>query len=209
MNMKAIRTCGGWILCGAVLFFTRHPAGAQDATSKRAERAVAWARSEVGQNYQPCETKGCKYNRSLSADERRTAVPCKTPTRKDDAGKHARWFFWCARFVANAYGAANSGYASAHEMYEDLRKKGRINQGNDIPVGALVFWECYTKKGERVDHVGLYLPGGEVVHTGLRSDDVVRIDKLEKVDEFVGRLRKGAKRLGWAAAPDHWPGRAQ
>lgn len=171
--------------------------------------AAAWAEAEIGEECQPCTSSGCAYNRSLAFDRRKTLPPCAKPTppaRSDGKGAHLPWFYWCARFVANAYGQEpEAGYDDATQLHGALQ----MRTDPEIPIGALVFWDVQQGSpqsaggaiGKAIGHVGIALRDGRVIHTGLKVGSLVRSDPLAAVD-------KAAHRIGWAQAPANWPGRS-
>ena len=157
---------GGWVsdyyVSGTPYgkFDSRLPRCSQPApapSSSREDRAVAWARGQLGQTHQP------------------SGQP---------------WNGWCGRFVANAFGRSNSGYASAAAQYRDLSNRGLVHRGDtNVPFGALAFSGGTDANG----HVMISIGGGRYITTA------------EQIKE-VG-LSYGGQYWGWAWANPEWPGR--
>jgi uncharacterized protein YraI len=100
------------------------------------------------------------------------------------------WNGWCDRFVANAFGMANSGYYTAYDHWLNLANRGLVVRGDtNVPYGALAFY--YNGNGGHVmisEGNGLFVSTGPSVYeTGLTS--------------YFGSY------LGWAWANPEWPGR--
>ncbi|MGP4115372.1 hypothetical protein ACTWP5_31300 [Streptomyces sp. 4N509B] len=77
----------------------------------------------------------------------------------------AGWYRMCDRFVAQAYGYAYSGSATANDHWDRLVEQGLAHPGDaSPPAGALLFYDT----GEAAGHVALYL-GGDMV----ASNDVL------------------------------------
>lgn len=93
-------------------------------------RAIAWARGQEGHENQPARN-----------DQNELAQKHDTP-----------WLSYCTRFVANAYGARAAGVPTAHDLWESPSLRNRTPAGADlpdeqqIPVGALVFWEWWSRR---------------------------------------------------------------
>lgn len=101
-------------------------AGTPTATG-REQRALAWARSVLGQ----------------------------TRTGGDLGDSNHLWDGWCDNFVAHAYGRRASGYNTAIDHYTNLRNRGLIHAGDtNPPAGALVFFAATALNG-RAGHVML------------------------------------------------------
>jgi hypothetical protein len=101
--------------------------------------------------------------------------------------------FWngrCDRFVANAYGKANSGYLTAYSHWLDLQSRGLAHPGDhNIPLGGLAFY-WNTSAG----HVMISEGNGYFISTGPRV--------------YETPLSSGfGTYLGWAPANPEWPGR--
>jgi cell wall-associated NlpC family hydrolase len=115
------------------------------------------------------------------------------------------WYFWCARFVANCYGAEHAGVDTAYDIYQQMAEGGVLSKGDNIPEGALVFWDWRgTQHDQRYGHVGIYLGNGSVIHTGVDEssrNDGVRRDSIPDITEALGT----DSYLGWAA-PFSWRG---
>ncbi|WP_157756620.1 hypothetical protein [Plantactinospora sp. KBS50] len=86
--------------------------GGAPPTGTREDRALAWARSVIGQAY----------------------------TNGDLGDSNHPWDGWCDNFVAHAYGRAASGYATALTHYNSLSARGLIHTSGTAPAGALVFF---------------------------------------------------------------------
>ncbi len=173
------------------------------------QKALEWARGQIGHAVQPCKTPGCKYNYDQSG-----ATPCSTPNpRADDddikkehhADYHPFWNFYCMRFVRSTYGGP-AEYAKAEDMYQALSKAGKISTSADIPSGALVFWFWST-----YGHVGIYSDSGKVIHTGVNpttKKDGIResslIDVTEVLDGYNHYQNPRTSYLGWANPPENW-----
>lgn len=102
---------------------------------------------------------------------------------------------WCLRFVANAYGATHSGYATAAIAARALAH----NAGDGpaaAPAGALVFFFYRAKDGSTPGHVGISLGDGRMVNAVA----TVRVDSMLTSD-------RRRNYLGWAYPPASWPGR--
>ncbi|MEU7617076.1 hypothetical protein AB0B27_13415 [Micromonospora rifamycinica] len=85
----------------------------------REDRAMAWARSVIGQAY----------------------------TNGDLGDSNHAWDGWCDNFVGHAYGRAASGYASAIVHYNSLYSRGLIRTSGTPPAGALVFYAAASING--------------------------------------------------------------
>lgn len=130
---------------------------AEAVGSTREQRAVAWAKAQVGKTHQ--------------SDGR-------------------PWNNWCDRFVANAYGVANSGYATAWTHWQALVRRGVARAGSKaVPVGGLAFFANGS-----AGHVMLSLGGDWFVSTGPKVH-------YATLGGGYGRY------LGWAPANAEWPGR--
>lgn len=164
----------------------------------RALEASEWARNRKGRVFQPCETLKCSYNYD---PKQKGKEACKTPTWIDgydvehDNHKdfHSYWFFNCARFVQHAYGVRGKGNAIV--MYRKLKKMGLVNENNDVPEGALVFWD-YDTWG----HVGICSGNGKVIHTGHKKSSREKGVSEDPISEISKRLPY----LGWAHVPTDW-----
>ncbi|MFB9233954.1 hypothetical protein ACFFWC_00135 [Plantactinospora siamensis] len=86
--------------------------GGGPPTGSREDRAMAWARSVLGQAY----------------------------TNGDLGDSNHAWDGWCDNFVGHAYGRAASGYATALTHYNSLNGRGMIHTTGTPPAGALVFF---------------------------------------------------------------------
>ncbi len=145
----------GWSLAdGAYQIGTLPGVGA----GSREQRAIGWAQSQIGQQYQP-------------------------------DGKP--WNGWCDRFVANAYGMANSGYYTAIGQFQNLQARGLIHGDHNPPPGALVFFTGVPGLG----HVMLSLGNGQFISTGL------------VIFQTNWNMPGIGSYLGWSWANPEWPGR--
>lgn len=146
-----------WVYTGYNGFDPRLPRCSQPPASSREDRAVAWARSQLGQSHQP------------------SGEP---------------WNGWCGRFVANAFGRSNSGYATAAAQWRDLSNRGLVHRGDtNVPFGALAF----SGGTDAAGHVMISIGGGRFITTA------------EQIKE-VG-LSYGGQYWGWSWANPEWPGR--
>lgn len=173
---------------------------ASDEIPSEALAALTWAISRKGKVLQPCETQGCLYN--YDPPQQKGESACKTPTPKADPDDekrgnhkdlHPNWFLYCARFAQHAFGVVGAGDAIV--MYRALAQEGVISQSNDIPRGALVFWD-YTQWG----HVGLCLGNGKIIHTGVNSNLIAEGIKEDLISEITNKLFY----LGWAYPTKDW-----
>ena len=101
----------------------------------REDRAMAWARSVIGQ-----------YS-----------------THGDLGDSDHQWNGWCDNFVAHAYGRRNSGYTSAIVHYNSLNRRGLIHRAGTAPAGALVFFAAVTSINGGSGHVMLSEGNGSYV----------------------------------------------
>lgn len=113
------------------------------------------------------------------------------------------WSGWCDRFVANAYGVANSGYTTATIHFRDLQARGLVHTdlppAGGPPAGALVFLTGFGGYG----HVAISLGDGRYVTTwgdGSRYIGPVRIETSLPASVY-------GNYLGWSYANPEWPGR--
>ncbi len=140
----------------------------------------------------------------------RGAAACAWAQRQFEAGiaGHAAscglqsWSQWCARFVANAYGAPGAGADSANQLWKKLQDQGRAHS-REKPTkrGSLVFW-TWKEQG----HVGIWIGDGWVIHAGGTYAQPVRRDKLENIGKLSVMREGNSEYLGWAAPPENWPG---
>lgn len=171
---------------------------APDKIPPEARVASVWAISMKGKVFQPCETPGCLYNYD---PKQKGKEACKNPTREADRDdikrgnhkdRHPYWFFYCGRFAQHAYDLR--GKDSARVMYNELKRKGVVNNNSNVPVGAFIFWDL-SKHG----HVGICSGNEKVIHTGLKEtlrEEGVREDPISEISE--------KKYLGWAYPPEDW-----
>lgn len=179
------------------------------AVISKSQKALDWARAQIGRYVQICNTPGCKYN----YDQPGTSV-CATPNPRaddDDIKKenneeyHPFWNFYCMRFVRSSY-KAPAEYAKAEDMYQALSKAGAIKTDDNIPVGALVFWYWST-----YGHIGVYSGNGKVIHTGVNpvtKKNGIRESLITEVTEVLDGYNhyQGPRTsyLGWANPPESW-----
>jgi uncharacterized protein YraI len=97
---------------------------------------------------------------------------------------------WCELFVENAYGTS-SRYGSALANFNAQQAAGRISTSTNVPAGALAFFRNPYDGG--YGHVEISRGDGSYVSTAA----TVRVVSLSYGGTF----------LGWAPAPDSWPGR--
>lgn len=157
------RAAGGYVSDGFMYTGTNGPAPGEPqcgasapapAPSTKAQRALNWARSQLGAT---------------------------------------GWNGWCDRFVANAYGRSNSGYATAYAHYLDMSRRGLIHKTGTPPAGALVFYGRAGVNGN-AGHVQISEGNGSYITT---ASTVRR----------VNLTWPGAPYLGWSYANPEWPGR--
>lgn len=108
------------------------------------------------------------------------------------------YYFWCLRFVANAFGAQYAGYNTAQLAANALGTRDRGLSAARAPYGALVFFRYVGRDGISYGHVGISLGDGRMVHAVA----TVRVDHIDSSNYWRSNY------LGWAWAPGHWPGRA-
>jgi hypothetical protein len=92
--------------------------GPCSASSTREQRALAWARSVIGQS----------------------------STNGDLGDSNHPWDGWCDNFVAHAYGRSASGYPTAIAHFNSLNSRGLMHSGS-APAGALVFFAAAPING--------------------------------------------------------------
>jgi hypothetical protein len=131
---------GGWIsdYYTTTPGFNQYITGERDcnapAPSSREDRALAWARSVIGQAY----------------------------THGDLGDSNHPWNGWCDNFVAHAYGRPRSGYTTALAHFNSLNSRGLIHRDTNPPAGALVFYGAATVNG-RAGHVMLSEGNGSYI----------------------------------------------
>lgn len=96
------------------------------------------------------------------------------------------YYWWCLRFVANAFGAQFAGFDSPVAM---MAVRG-ANRG-EPPVGSLVLYGAVS--GNPYGHVGIYLGNNKMIN----ALQTVRISPLSYIPNY----------RGWLPAPSNWPGR--
>jgi hypothetical protein len=143
--------------------------------------AVAWAKSQSGEGFA-----GYVANNEL--------LP---------------WTDHCAHFVANAYGLTSSdfGAKSASELWNLIPHKveGKF-PAEETPEGALVFWTYTDDKGKDLGgHVGIYVGNKKVISTDGKVTHPVCEQDIGEVALWLSKKAK-SKYLGYASAPDSWPG---
>jgi hypothetical protein len=106
----------------------------QPPTGSREDRAMAWARSVLGQS----------------------------STGGDLGDSNHPWDGWCDNFVGHAYGRAASGYATAIAHYNSLSARGMIHGDANAPSGALVFFAAAPINGN-AGHVMLSEGNGSYI----------------------------------------------
>jgi hypothetical protein len=116
-----------------------------------------------------------------------------------------RWFGWCLRFVANAYGAPRAGYEWASRLFDALQVS-RLVKLTGTP-GDLVFWDWSPLRGmtKNWGHVGIYVGNGRVIHAPLRKGAGVHEDSISNISRRLGQSGQ-TRFLGFAPAPQDWPG---
>lgn len=105
--------------------------------ASREDRALAWARSVIGQS----------------------------STNGDLGDSNHAWKDWCDNFVAHAYGRPSSGYVSAIAHFNDLDRHGLIHRDANPPAGALVFYGA-APVNQQYGHVMLSEGNGSYISTG-------------------------------------------
>jgi uncharacterized protein YraI len=112
------------------------------------------------------------------------------------------WLGYCDRFVANAYGRANSGYLNAgtHLAAMAARRKMFYYDYN-APAGAMVFFFPGPKNGWG-GHVMISLGNGKAI-----SSEHWIAGKRYGVGEVSIRTTSFGTYAGWAAANSEWKGR--
>lgn len=156
--------------------------------------ATTWGTHAVTSIFAGCDSDG--------SDDPPTSFSVRNPRTPPEAISAARgavgqkgWYRLCDRFVAEAYGYAYSGSATANEHWHRLVDAGLAHPGdNSPPAGALLFYDT----GQAAGHVGLYL-GNDMV----ASNDVLDSYQGEGTIAVVPRkeLTEGHWRLryrGWA-----------
>lgn len=112
------------------------------------------------------------------------------------------WLGYCDRFVANAYGRANSGYLNAgtHLAAMAARRKMFYYDYN-APAGAMVFF-FPGPKNNWGGHVMISLGNGKAI-----SSEHWIAGKRYGVGEVSIRTTSFGTYAGWAAANSEWKGR--
>ncbi len=117
------------------------------------------------------------------------------------------WSGWCAKFVANAYGAPACGYESASKLWENIPNKMLQKVPDDAPKGLLVFWSWTNNKGEDMGgHVGIYVGNGQVISTAGSLKKPNCRDTIDYMDKKLTINGCKSQYLGYAPAPKNWPG---
>ncbi|MEO3753581.1 hypothetical protein [Streptomyces sp. B6B3] len=134
-----------------------------------------------------------------------TARNPRTPTEAIAAAWNAEgetgWYRQCDRFVAQTYGWANSGSATANDHWARLVDAGLAHPGDTSPpAGALLFYDT----GQAAGHVALYLGDGLVASNDVlddyRGEGEIAVVPRDELTDGHWRLRY----RGWAepAFPD-------
>ncbi|WP_166367535.1 NlpC/P60 family protein [Aeromicrobium camelliae] len=110
-----------------------------------------------------------------------TAAPCTNEVRGGS------WRRRCLEFVARAYGYTYSGVPTARAMHDELAAQGLVSKSDDIPAGALVFFDSSDPAG----HVALYAGNGQAF-----SNDYVRSGCIDLTP--MDQMGSGGRYLGWA-----------
>lgn len=141
-----------------------------------------------------------------------STTPTTTPKSKTREQKAVDWAIsqkgsnaylgYCDRFVANAYGRANSGYLTAgtHLAAMALRRKMWYYDYN-APAGSLVFFFPGPKNGWG-GHVMISLGNGKAI-----SSEHWIAGKRYGVGEVSIRTKSFGTYAGWAPANAEWKGR--
>jgi NlpC/P60 family protein len=108
-----------------------------------------------------------------------------------DRQGHQEYNGWCAKFVANAFGAGSYGYNTAWQGAQAWGMKT-----SPAPRGALVFFAPHSTNGN-AGHVGISLGDGRMVSAETSG---VRVSNY--TGPYWGSLYRG-----WNYAPASWPGR--
>jgi WD40 repeat protein len=117
------------------------------------------------------------------------------------------WYAQKLPFVAMAYGAPTPGYISVRQLYERLAAEGKVKQ--TVEPGDLAFWgqwDPITGRGRSGGHLAVYAGDGRVISTPLSKREPVSEYTLMEVTSRLSRVR--ANFLGFAPAPNEWPGRS-
>lgn len=117
------------------------------------------------------------------------------PTWSDESW--SPWSGQCEFFVEVAYGTRGR-FSSAIAHYYWQRNAGRIHTDTNPPAGAIVFYGG----GGGYGHVGISLGNGQMVSTQGFWGQRLPIWQLG-----ITALQSTNPYLGWAYAPDDWPGR--
>lgn len=184
---------------------------APSSFESKAQKALEWAKNQIGRYVQPCGTPGCKYNYDQPGID---VCGTPNPSADDDDIKqenhenyHPFWNFYCMRFVRTSY-SAPAEHAKAEDMYQSFSRDGAINTSADIPKGAIVFWH-WSSYG----HIGIYVGDGKVIHTGVNPSKKkigIRESPLVEITEVLDRYNHyesdsaRMSYLGWAYPPKNW-----
>lgn len=124
--------------------------GGAPQPSTRADRAVAWARSQVGRVY-------------ASATDA-------APYADWAPGPYGEWSGDCIKFANRAWAVAGVSIprGNAINVYYAYRNQGRVHTTGTPPAGALVFWNI-----SYAGHVAVSVGGGQVI--GTRGMDFARL----------------------------------
>ncbi|WP_461296380.1 C40 family peptidase [Streptomyces harbinensis] len=156
--------------------------------------ADTWGSQAVTMDFAACaaEAHGDPAE-NFSAVNPRSPVEAIAAARK--AAGQTGWYRRCGQFVAEAYGYAYSGSATANAQWNRLHAAGLTHPDDTAPpAGALLFYET----GDPAGHVALYL-GDDLVASNDVMDSFHGEGKIAVVRR--GELTDGLWRLrylGWA-----------
>ncbi|MGW7295376.1 hypothetical protein ACWGIB_23660 [Streptomyces xiamenensis] len=156
--------------------------------------AESWGSSATTSNFTACAGEiSDEPTANFSTTNPRS--PARAIAAARETAGETGWYRRCGQFVAEAYGYAYSGSATAAIHWDRLRAMGLTHSGEEAPLaGALLFYET----GEAAGHVALYL-GNDLV----ASNDIMDSYEGEGKIALVSRreLTDGQWRLrylGWA-----------
>lgn len=143
---------------------------ASPAPSTRADRAVAWARAQLGEVYaSPAD--GIQYSGWAP-------------------GPLYEWSGDCAKFGHRAWSVAGISVprGNAIDIYKVYRSRGQVHTVGTPPAGALVFWNV-TSYG----HVAVSVGGNQVI--GTRGMDFARLPiqqySIAAISGYLGWVMPG------------------
>jgi hypothetical protein len=126
----------------------------------------------------------------------RTCEEAIAAARREAASASAVWYRLCLAFVAEAYGWAASGLATATTAWRSAQASGiAVPYGTAPPAGALLFYES----GGPAGHVALYLGNNEVASNDIESPGRISIAPRDHLTDGPWTLTY----LGWA--PPNFP----